>query len=494
MTQLSKSEFMLFLKHPGWLWIKRYDKDKMPSLENMQAIFEGAFEFEKYAEQLFQNTIKIGFNNYNEYLTLFSRTEAILPKAKVILQGGFRDDEIACIVDVLEKNEDGTYNLYEIKATTKVKEEHYYDLAFQVEVLKRCGIQVKKVSVIFVNNEFVLHDKQIKPENITLIEEITDNVFSKKEIIDENIKGAFQILSLGKNTKPDFSPTKLNILGKLSEWLEVYGNIYQITEDSIYNLPILNSKLAGVLASRGITSQQSIPEDIYESLTARQKVTVDSVKAGKPIINKENIKTFLNDIEYPIHFLDYETYSSVLPAFVKTKPYQQVPVQYSLHILHEDGKLEHKEYLHTSMESPCENIAEHLRQDIYNTGSIIVWNESFEKKCNVLIGEVCNKVQFCEEINKRIVDLIVPFRAADYMDPGFLGSASIKKVLPVLVPELSYEGLDINKGDVAQRKWGEAFVQNKHPQEKDKIAADLLEYCKLDTLAMVEIYKHLKEL
>jgi len=156
-TQLSKSEYMMFLKQPAWLWLKKHDKAKLPPIDNnQQAIFDAGFLFETYAEQLFPDGVKLGFDNYNEYLTLPERTtRALAGGAQTIFQGRFEHGRLTFICDVITMVGDKELDLYEIKSSTKAKPEHEYDLAFQTVVLEGLGYTVRRVTVLHVDNTFV---------------------------------------------------------------------------------------------------------------------------------------------------------------------------------------------------------------------------------------------------------------------------------------------------------------------------------------------------
>ena len=189
--------------------------------------------------------------------------------------------------------------------------------------------------------------------------------------------------------------------------------------------------------------------------------------------------------------------AAVVPYFDGHRPYQQIPSQYSLHILDSpDAELRHKEYLHRENSDPSLPIAQHLIEDIGDHGSIITWNMSFEKACNVTLGTI--NPEFADDmaaINDRVVDLMIPFKPKNgwYSDPRFEGSASIKKVLPVVVPSLSYKTLGIQNGGAAQSLWMQAVLDGTR-DDKENILDDLLKYCSLDTLAMVEIYNVLRKI
>jgi hypothetical protein len=184
-----------------------------------------------------------------------------------------------------------------------------------------------------------------------------------------------------------------------------------------------------------------------------------------------------------------------VPYFDGTKPYQQIPFQYSLHVIEAPGaELKHMGYLQADNTNPAEALSKTLKDQIGTAGSIIAWNMSFEKMCNTALGSMVPEYKdFYEALNSRMADLMIPFSNGYYIDYKFGGSASIKNVLPVLVPELSYKELGIQEGGSAQRSWMDSVLYEKR-SDKDQVLKDLEEYCKLDTLAMVEIFNFLTRL
>ena len=264
-----------------------------------------------------------------------------------------------------------------------------------------------------------------------------------------------------------------------------------VESGSIYDLCGLNAKSTAELEKLGIKKLIDIPADF--KLNPKQQLQIRATKSGEPIIEKLKIKEYLDSLIYPLCFFDYETLSSIVPYFDGMKPYKQYPFQYSLHILDSPGaELRHKEFLQRDNANPLEPLSKTLKSQIGDSGSVITWNMSFEKSCNTVIGSMLPEyTDFYEKLNERIVDLMIPFSRSWYTDKDFKGSASIKNVLPVLVPELSYKVLGIHEGGASQRLWMEAVLDGKRDGEKDQILSDLIEYCGLDTMAMVEIYKKL---
>ena len=447
--QISKSDYMLFMKHPAWLWVKKNDPSKIPPVdESTQAMFDAGHQFEPYVEGLFEGGTTLGFSSYEEYATLPSRTlQAIESGAKVLFQPRFEWQEYTCICDIVEFVSHEIVDLYEIKSSTSVKPEHLFDLAFQKAVLEGCGYKVRQVKVAYVNNKYV-RKGEINARELSVIEDVTEKVKEKNAITAESMPLALKTASSQQMPNPDPALTKF---GYKKEWLKIYKNLVDEPEPDFSN--------------------------------------------AQPTINHKAIKEFLSRLVFPLYFLDYETLSSLIPYFDGHRPYQQVPFQYSLHILQSpSAELTHKEYLHQINSDPARPLAEQLIKDIGTEGSVIVWFEGFEKARNTELGDMLPDLKDAmEAINSRIVDLMIPFKSKWYDDPRFNGSASIKQVLPVLCPELSYKELGIQEGGSAQRLWMEAILDGKRADEKDKILSDLVEYCGLDTLAMVEIYKRLQE-
>lgn len=487
--QISKSDYMLYLRHPAWLWLKKNDKAKLPPIDDdTQAMFDAGFVFESYAEQLFPDAQKLGFDSFNDYETLTARTkEAIDSGAKTIVQARFEAGEITCISDVLVRGDDGSFDLYEIKASTQAKVDHEYDLAFQIEVIEGAGYKIDRVFVIHVNNEFVKNG-EIKADELVKTTEVTDRVKKLKEFTRDNIVKALKVAK--SKECPDISPSQAK-LGAFGDWLGIYKTMAEIDEYSIYHLCSPGADKIGQLEALGIKRLCDIPDDF--NLNEKQRSQVAATKNDEIFTNPQRIKEFLSHLNFPLYFLDYETLSSVVPYFDGLGPYKQLPFQYSLHVLDSpDAELMHFEYLHSDNTNPIKPLTETLKPQIGESGTVLVWYEGFEKSCNELMGTIMPEYkEFYKSVNDRVVDLMIPFSTGSYVHKDFFGSASIKKVLPVLIPELSYKDLDINQGAAAQRLWMEAVLDGKRPAEKQKILADLLKYCELDTLAMVKIYQFL---
>jgi hypothetical protein len=488
--QISKSDYMIYLKHPTWLWIKKRDPSRLPPIDpNTQAFFDTGTLFETYAERRFPNGVRLGFDSYNEYITLSRRTQQALEQgAKTLFQARFESRHITCISDVVDVVDVQTVDLYEIKSSTSVKPEHEFDLAFQMIVLERAGYNVRNIFVIHLNKEYI-RQGEIDSLALTQISDITEAVKSKRTETEKNIQNALAILQLPDMPNPSPSLAKH---GGYKYWLEIYKGFSDLPPYSIYDLAAPGIGRIAKLEALGIQTISDIPESV--KLTRKQAQQMLTTRMNQQIIDVPQIKNFLNGLVYPLYFLDYETLGGLIPPFDGMSPYQQLPFQYSLYVLDSHGaELRHLEYLHREKSNPAPLIAESLRAHIGDTGTVLAWYADFEMECNrTLANLVSEQADFLTDINNRMQDLMLPFSSGWFVDKDFYGSASIKKVLPVLVPELSYKTLGIQEGQGAQRLWMQAVLHDDETIDKEKLFYDLTEYCGLDTFAMIKIYEKLK--
>ncbi|RLA76111.1 MAG: DUF2779 domain-containing protein, partial [Epsilonproteobacteria bacterium] len=267
----------------------------------------------------------------------------------------------------------------------------------------------------------------------------------------------------------------------------------QIPEYSVFNIFNLGSKKQVELYSQGIVNIDDIDDNF--DMTAIQKQKVQNYKSKTTYIDEEKIKEFVDTLTYPIYHLDFETFQQPVPEFKGISPFEQIPFQYSLHIEQEDGTLEHKEFLAQDGTDPREEIAKRLCEDIPDGATVLAYNMSFEK--GVIKRLASSFEQFSSHllnINENMYDLMVPFQKKYYVTPDMNGSYSIKYVLPALVPDMAkaYNDLDgIQNGSQAMSAF--ANMSKLGDVEKMKMRDSLLAYCELDTLAMVEVLKKLKE-
>ena len=264
----------------------------------------------------------------------------------------------------------------------------------------------------------------------------------------------------------------------------------------IYDLPRLNKVKTRELVANGILAIEDIPDDY--PLSERQRTQVEAVKAGKAYIDLFAIKNELAKLEFPLYFLDYETFNPGMPTYDGYKPYQNMVFQYSLHVYETPkSKATHYECLITEPGDPGISLVEHLSKHIGESGSVVVWNRTFEAERNKEMAEMYPDYgDILLNINGRIFDLMEIFKQGYYIHPDFHGSYSIKNVLPVLVKDqdLSYDDLPIPKGEEAMMAWLGIMRGILSEDEIIITKKELLRYCELDTMALVKNWKALENL
>lgn len=364
--------------------------------------------------------------------------------------------------------------------------------------MERSGYSVRNISVVHANKEYE-RNGEIDPKLLCGKTDITEKVRALKDLTEQQVSAAQAVLN--QRTIPDISPrhvNKVDIPG-VSQWFQEWLNIFKTLKPNgdpynVYELSYPNAEQVGKLEDAGITQIADIPDELV--LRPKQFAQIKTTREDKPILDKEKIKEFLDSFQYPLYFFDYETLSSVIPAFDGMSPYKDYPFQYSLHVLRSpDAELEHCEYLHAEGSNPMPGLLSQLKQDIGSEGTVLTWNMSYEKGCNDrMVALYPEYSEFLAELNERIEDLMTPFSEMWYFHKDFFGSASVKKVMPVLAPELSYKELNVGNGLLARRMWTQTVLEGKHRHQKNQIMEDLSEYCTLDTFAMVRILEVLRKI
>lgn len=493
--QISKTDYLEYTYCRKNLWLKKHKPELFEGVELSEfekKIIEEGNAADEAARNLFQGGILIELVGSKSVAI----TKSILAtKPLTLFQGGFLFDEFFVQADILHWNEvlDG-WELYEVKATNDVKRvvphHHVNDLAFQKSVMEKCGVKIVKAGVIHLNGEY-RKQHQVNYHQLFVIADLTDEVLEAELAVQEQMQDLKAYLHDGEERE-----CECLYRGRGAQCTTFSYSNPEVPDYSVHDMNRIggSKKLLFDWIDRRIFSLDDI--DNPEVLTGSKKAQYEAYMSGKPLINYEAIKESLDELIFPLQFFDYEGYSSAIPRFDGFGAYEQVPFQYSLHVLHQSGELEHKEFLITDPQKDLtQPLIQSMLQDIDPNGSVISWYKSYESQRNNKLAEVHpEQAKFFEAINERMFDLYEIFAKNYYVDARFKGSASIKKVLPVLVPELTYKVLGIQKGDQAVERWEKMIDPTTAQKEKDQIAKDLLAYCKLDTFAMVEIYRFLKKL
>ena len=479
--RLSKSKFLAAFQCRKRLWLEIHDKAKATPIDKVQeAIFNQGHFVGDLAMEEYPNGIEIT-SDYLDIPKGIKITKEVLKKnPPAIFEGFFRYNNVLVRPDIMVNNNNGSWDFIEVKSSTKLKAENIRDVAIQTYVLMGSDIKIRDSYLMHINKECQFPNLN----NLFDLENLTDKIIPFVSEMEDSLQNLRLMLDIKK--EPDISigthcTKPYNCSFKEYCWKDV-------PKYSVFNIPSMRLNKKEELYKKDLISIQDVGKN-YE-LKNRQKDFFDSYVNKKPIINKEAINKELNSLEYPLYFIDFETFSPAVPQFEGLRPYEKYPFQYSCHIMDENHNILHKEYLHRDTQDPRLPLAESLINTLGKKGTIIAFNAAFEKGVIQNLAEQFPKYENqLIDINKRFWDQLIIFRKY-YMDYQFKGSNSLKSILPILVPGTHYSDLDVSDGNQAQVAWSKMIAMS-DSLDKEILITQLLEYCKLDTLAMVEIHKKL---
>ena len=442
------------------LWLHFYLPEERDEIsESQQQIFDNGHNVGLLAQQLFPGGVDASRGEYEKVQEAAAYTAALIDGGQpVIYEAAFSDGETLCYMDILVKEADG-WAAYEVKASTQVKEYQIKDVAFQYYVITRSGLPLKRISLVHINNQYVRHG-ELDLQQLFTVEEMTRRILPmQKDIpaallsLQEMLKsGVFPDIAMGTQCNKPFSCDFLDFCRQSCVVEEEEVNVRQASRD-----------------------QDALDE-------------------------------FLADLEFPLYYMDFETIQFAVPRYDESRPYQQIPFQYSLHVQasseiakwrdsENNGRREgekasdltHYEFLGTPPDDPRPKFIESLLARIGESGSIIVWNQAFEKtRLKEIARDFPEYATRIELLFDRFADLMVPFRRKHLYMPEMNGSYSLKAVLPALIPDLSYSDLNIQEGGTASLTY-ESLYYDEEPDSVRLKRDNLLEYCKMDTMSMLRI-------
>lgn len=483
---LSKSTFITGLQCPKALYLKKHKPELADEINlSKQNIFDVGNEVGLLAQKLFPGGVDAKPENYTKILEGINYTKNLINEGvDVIYEAGFEYDYVRCFIDILVKKH-GKWHIYEVKSSTKVSETYINDASLQYYILKKCGLDIESVSIVYINNNYIKNGPLDIFEYFS-VTSVFEEIQNKIDFVPIKLKELHAVL-LDKNT-----PT-IDIGKQCNKPYECDFKGYcwsDVPDYSVLNISRLKADTKWELYNSGYINIKDIP--LETKMSSNQRIQVDCEINQTSLLNKKKIKEFINNLTDDIFHLDFETIGPAIPLFDGLKPYQPVPFQYSLH--HEkNGQIKnHYEFLASSDQDSRELFIKSLVENLQYDGDILVYNIGFERgRLKELIRSFPQYEHDLQKIIDRMKDLMIPFKEKWYYVPEMQGSYSIKKVLPALVPDLTYKDLSINKGDVASLEF--LNLRKKSLEEQEKIRKDLLEYCKMDTFAMFKILEVLRK-
>lgn len=484
---LTKSDYNRYLECPIHLWLHKYRRNALPAVEEdmkLQWIFEQGNLVESYARQLFPDARLVeGHTEDSERQT----KELIAAGVMTIFQATAIADGLLAMADVLRFDAASqAWDLYEVKSGTKVKKEYLHDIAFQRLAFTKAGYRIGRVFLIHINSAYVRRG-DISPSQLLAIQDVTSMADRVATAMEATVVESLALLERAE------LPTREHVSCTCSpKDCPCVDHCYPAVPDySVFYLHGIHASKARKFYDAGTRHITDLPAT-FTGNTA-QAFQLQVARSGRPIIEQARIREVLASLRYPLYFLDYESWAPAIPMFDGYRPYQQMVFQYSLHVLRAPGAaMEHSECLVSEHCDPMRVVAARLAEDIGGDGNIIVWNAQFEANRNDEMAiHVPELADFLRGLNGRIFDLMEIFRQQRYVHPAFRGSCSIKDVLPVVAPALSYKDLVIQEGGTASLTWYRMLTDGRGAPERGQACKNLTDYCKLDTLAMVEVFRHL---
>lgn len=500
---LSKSKYVAYCQCPKLLWLSEYRRDQETKDSKADSIMENGRKVGELARTYFDGTVNATVyypdGTPNPAAMVLQTEKLIKVGTEVIAEAAFSYQGNYCAVDLLVNCGDG-WMIYEVKSTTADSSEdksedarneqmHTIDIAYQKWVLEQCGLKIVGTHLLALDKTYRLGD-ELDVHGLFADLDYAEQVAEYYPAVADGVEDAQRILSY-VNEPSIIAPTE-NCHKKCPFWAYCTKHL---PEHNPFSIMGMQFRSAIKLYNQGYES--------FEQLRTAPKLNPNYLKVVQAqlddvdFIELPAIRAFLDTITYPLYHLDFETMQPAIPEFKGTKPYQQIPFQYSLHIQYEPcGPVEHKEFLAVSGTDPLRDIAESLVRDIPMGACSLAYNKAFEQTRLKELAEMFPDLSdHLLSIRDGMIDLDVPFRQKNYYTKAMQGSYSIKYVLPALFPndpELDYHSLeDVHNGGEAMTIFPK--IQFMSPAEQTRVRNNLLKYCGLDTYAMVKVLGKLYE-
>ena len=491
--RFSKDNYLQFLQCPRLLWTACNAPQALAAPdESAEARMREGQLVESHARKLFPDAHIIAHDQPFDEVVAQSQEALLRPAGRAVCNALLAADGLVAETDILVPVDDG-FDLFEVKSSTNAKPEHLPDSAFQWFVAGKMGLRIRRCFLILVNGKYV-RSGEMNPKHLFQVGDVTDGVLEHGATVDMEAQVNHALETCRQEKCPEIPIGEQctdDCPLRNACWKGVDAN-----ENNIFTLYRLPSKRAFGWFRQGITSTDKIPPDF--PLNERQKVQARTEKNGKLHVNGGKVRAFLNQLEFPLSLLDFETFASAIPLLDGSSPYQQIPFQFSLHVIDKnlDEEPRHESWIWNkdAEADPKREMLMRLQPLLGNEGSIIAYNAPFEQSILKQAVRRCPEHgEWLVGILGRFVDLLTPFRNFAVYHPKQHGSCSLKAVLPALTGR-SYDRLEIGDGETASREFMRIVKGEATGKEVEDIRRRLEEYCGLDTMAMVEILRVMRGL
>ena len=449
-----------------------------------EAIMQQGHEVGMLARRLFPGGVEVCERSLDQAIRA-TRELVSNHEIPAIFEGAFEDGGVLARVDVLHRRADGRLRLIEVKSSASLKEEHLDDVAIQYRVLSRCGLDIGSSCLAHVKRNYVFQGGMVDPWHFFRIRNVTRLVEKLQPKLTFQLRASFTVLSMP--AAPDITPGSHCTAPVVCEFYDCCNP--PRPNDHIGFLPRIHASAMEELEEMGIESIRDVPDDF--GLTEIQRRAATCVQTDEPWFSPE-LRDVLGELAYPLHFADFETVNWALPPFAGMRPYDHLPFQWSVHVQRQPGaEPEHHEFLATDENDPRREFISSLFATLGETGSIVVYSSFESQRLSEIAGWLPEYAQRINAIQARLFDLLPVVREHTY-HPAYAGSYSIKSVLPALVPEMTYDGMQVANGQAAGVAWERLVRGGLDSDERDRIRTALLAYCGQDTLALVRLLEVLK--
>ena len=486
---LSKSRLLAFRQCPKRLWLEVHKSELRAASLPAQSRLKAGLEVGAVARRLYDTagTGTLVSIESDGIATAIRRTRELLATRQPIFEAGVTADDVVAFADLMlparQKQQDA-WRIVEVKSSGGVKDHHRDDAAIQAFVAKQANIPLKAIAVAHIDTAWVYPGGD-RYDGLLVEEDLTDETAGRAKDVENWIAGARSVVARKREPQRSTgahctSPTECGFLDYCK------GKEPQ-PDVSVEVLPRISKKLRAHIAEKKIIELKHVPDALLNDLQRRVK---RHTLRGRRYFDAKGAAKELAQYPLPALFLDFESISFAVPIWKGTRPYQQLPFQFSLHTLTAKGVLGHADFLDLSGRDPSRRLATALVDACTARGPIFVYNAAFEK---ARVAELAERFPTLRKklaaLANRIVDLL-PIAQRFYYHPAQAGSWSIKALLPSLIPELDYKVLDgVRDGGMAMEAYLEAIHPRTGIETKLRLEQELLSYCKLDTYAMVRIWQ-----
>ena len=474
--RLSKSKLLSGIQCPKRLYLEVHHPELADQSDGTGRLFANGHRVGEIARQAWPKG-RLVEHPFDRTAALKQTSEMLEGSGSMTLfEAAFQHGGLFARADVLSRTR-GQCNVVEVKSSGKVTEYHETDAAIQRWVIHNAGYPVKSIAISHIDTSFVYPGNN-RYEGLFKAVDVTEQALEQQTQVPRWIS-EFRKMLAGKMPRVAVGPQCTKPFA-----CPFMDHCHKGQPEYPVEILPRGGKLIEALRADGYRDLRTVPANRIEG--TKQKLVWRTTKKGKPEIDPR-VRMLARAYAYPRYYLDFEAIQFAVPIWKGTRPYEQLPFQWSCHMESEGGVSTHKEFINVTGEPPMRQFAESLIAALGQSGAIVVWG-SFE---GMILQGLAKRFPDLEvplmKIARRINDLL-PIARSYYYHRDMQGSWSLKLVLPTIAPDLDYSKLDeVQEGGMAQTAYLEAIDPATPLERREKLVNSLRKYCKMDTLALVRI-------